>query len=241
LINQLDFSEEVDIEFITALQTIIDECDNSKERAGDEEFIERRKAQTKNEILSEYRRLKYLSNSREIANYHCLLKYFKDNSGEWKDNEDILKMKVSKGNIDGKQIKIFQKIDGIITGIDLIKNPQEHPMLTEFIKCYGKIIFKLIQKPHFDKSGIIDSVFILPEKTNDKLIYKIVLDTNHIDNKGNFRESDENIDQLKNACNDIIFILKKVDNALKKKGLYFKSKLFFKNKDSKNIQEIKLE
>jgi hypothetical protein len=182
-----------------------------------------------------------LSNSREIANYHCLLKYFKDNSGEWKDNEDILKMKVSKGNIDGKQIKIFQKIDGIITGIDLIKNPQEHPMLTEFIKCYGKIIFKLIQKPHFDKSGIIDSVFILPEKTNDKLIYKIVLDTNHIDNKGNFRESDENIDQLKNACNDIIFILKKVDNALKKKGLYFKSKLFFKNKDSKNIQEIKLE
>jgi hypothetical protein len=67
------------------------------------------------------------------------------------------------------------------------------------------------------------------------------LDTNHIDNKGNFRESDENIDQLKNACNDIIFILKKVDNALKKKGLYFKSKLFFKNKDSKNIQEIKLE
>ena len=75
VIDKLSFQEEVDIEFITALQTLVDECDNSKERTGDEEFIERRGEQTRSEILTEYERLKYLSEGLN-GDYNNLLKYF---------------------------------------------------------------------------------------------------------------------------------------------------------------------
>ena len=69
----LPSSNPIDIEFITGIQTLVDKCDNSKERTGDEEFIERRKAQTNSEILTEYRRLKYLS----IYSVSSTILYFK--------------------------------------------------------------------------------------------------------------------------------------------------------------------
>jgi len=84
----------IDIEFITAIQTLVDKCDNSKERTGDEEFIERKGEQTRSEILTEYERLKYLSEGLN-GDYNNLLKYFKDSSGNWNSGKEILKIKAS--------------------------------------------------------------------------------------------------------------------------------------------------
>jgi putative CRISPR-associated protein (TIGR02619 family) len=240
VVNKLSFREKVDIEFITAIQTLVDECDNSKERTGDEEFTERRKAQTNSEILTEYKRLKYLSQG--VNNYNGLLKYFKNNSGDWKDDGEILKIKASKEKIDGQSVKIIEEINKIISINNLITNPAENPILTEFIKCYEKIIFKLFQKSQFDKSGSVSSVFILPEKTNDVLKYKIVLETEYV-NDNTYKPKVENIkgEQLNNACKGILFILQKVKTIFEKKGLYFEQNLFYKKEKSIIIQEINLD
>lgn len=240
LVNKLfDSSNPIDIEFITAIQTLVDKCDNSKERTGDEEFIERRKAQTNSEILTEYRRIKYLSES--VGNYDNLLKYFKDHSGNWKKEEYVLKIKATKNNVDGQKIKIIDKLNEITYNEKLIDKPESDPILAEFIKCYGKIIFKLFQKSHFDKSGSVDSVFVLPEKTSSDLKYKIVLETEYIDKNGKPINTDEKGKQLLiRACKDILTILNKVRTVFEVKGLKIEQKLFYKNEKLPIIQEIKL-
>ena len=227
----------VDIEFITALQTLVDECDNSKERTGDEEFIERRKAQTNSEILTEYKRLQYLSQG--VNNYNELLNYFKNNSDGWKYDNEILKIKASEEEIDGQSVKIIEGINKIIKEKRLITTPAENPILTEFVKCYEKIIFKLFQKAHFNKSGSVDSVFIIPEKNNG-LKYKIVLETSYIDGNGKPKNSDEKGKELVNACNDIKFILEKTQTIFEKKGLNFEQRLYYKSEKIPTILEIKL-
>jgi len=235
----LPSSNPIDIEFITGIQTLVDKCDNSKERTGDEEFIERRKAQTNSEILTEYRKLKYLSES--VGNYDNLLKYFNDHSGNWKKEEDVLKIKATKNNVDGQKIKIIDKLNEITCNEKLIVKPESNPILAEFIKCYGKIIFKLFQKSHFDKSGSVDSVFVLPEKTNSDLKYKIVLETEYIDKNGKPINTDEKGKQLLiRACKDILTILNKVRTVFEVKGLKIEQKLFYKNEKLPIIQEIKL-
>ena len=239
LVNKLSFREKVDLEFITALQTLVDECDNSKERTGDEEFIERRKAQTNSEILTEYKRLQYLSQG--VNNDNELLEYFKNNSDGWKDDGEILKIKANKEEIDGQSVKIIEVINKIIKDEGLITTPAKNPILTEFIKCYGKIIFKLFQKAHFNKSGSVNSVFILPEKANNKLKYKIVLETKYIDENSKPIDTDEKGKELVNACNDIVFILKKTQTIFEKKGLNFEQKLYCKNEKLSTIREIKLD
>jgi putative CRISPR-associated protein (TIGR02619 family) len=240
VVNKLSFREKVDIEFITAIQTLVDECDNSKERTGDEEFIERRKAQTNSEILTEYKRLKYLSQG--VNNYNDLLEYFKNNSGDWKDDSEILKIKASKEKIDDQSVEIIKSINQIISVNNLITNPAKNPILTEFIKCYEKIIFKLFQKSHFDKSGSVSSVFILPEKTNGGLKYKIVLETEYVNNNTYKPEvANKKGEQLNNACKDILFILQKVKTIFEKKGLHFEQNLFYKKEKSSIIQKINLD
>lgn len=232
-------ANSIDIKFITAIQTLIDKCDNSKERTGDEEFIERRGEQTRSEILTEYERLKYLSEGLN-GDYNNLLKYFKDGSGNWKSGKDILEIKASKKKINGKSIEIIKEIKKIISNKELITNSVKNPILTEFVKCYEKIIFKLFQKSHFDKSGSVDSIFILPEKTNNKLKYKIMLETEYIDENGKPKNSDEKGKELINACKDILTILKKVETTFKNKGLNFEQKLYYKSEKLPTIQEIKL-
>ena len=240
LVNKLfPKTNSIDIEFVTAIQTLVDKCDNSKERTGDEEFMERRKAQTNSEILTEYRRLKYLSQS--VGNYGDLLKFFKDCSGNWKKEEDVLNIKASKDNIDGQDIKIIDKLNEIICKKELIIRPDQNPILTEFVKCYEKIIFKLFQKAHFNKSGSVNSVFIMPEKTKNGLKYKIVLETEYINENGKPKNSDEKGKQLKNACKDILTILKKVETTFKNKGLNFEQKLYYKSEKLPTIREIKLD
>jgi len=239
-VNKLSFRKEVDIEFITAIQTLVDECDNSKERTGDEEFIERRKAQTNSEILTEYNRLKYLSQG--VNNYNDLLKYFKNNSVDWIDDGEILKKKVNKDKPDDQSVEIIKNINQIISVNNLITNPAKNPILTEFIKCYEKIIFKLIQKSYFEKNGSVNSVFILPEKTNGRLKYKIVLGTEYV-NDNTYKPEVENKkgEQLNNACKGILFILQKVKTIFEKKGLHFEQNLFYKKEKSSIIQKINLD
>ena len=236
-------TNSIDIEFITAIQTLVDKCDNSKERIGDEEFIERRGEQTHSEILTEYERLKYLSEGL-TCDYNNLLKYFKGGSGNWKSGKDILETVASKEEINGQPVKIIEEINKIIKEKRLIINPAENPILTEFIKCYEKIIFKLFQKSHFDKSGSVNSVFILPEKTNDGLgglKYKIVLETEYIDEDGKPIDTGEEAKELINACNDILIILKKTRTIFEEKGLKFEQKLYYKNENFPTIQELKLD
>jgi len=241
LVNKLfPKTNSIDIEFVTAIQTLVDKCDNSKERTGDEEFIERRGEQTRSEILTEYERLKYLSEGLD-GDYNNLLKYFKNGSGNWKSGKDILKLKASKEEINGQSVKIIKKINKIISNKELITNSFKNPILTEFVKCYEKIIFKLFQKAHFNKSGSVNSVFIIPKKTTKNgLEYKIVLETEYIDEKGKPKNSDEKGKELINACDDILFILKKTQTIFEKKGLKFEQKLYYKSEKFTTIREIKL-
>ncbi|MHA1660660.1 MAG: HD domain-containing protein, partial [Promethearchaeota archaeon] len=240
LVNKLfPKTNSIDIEFVTAIQTLVDKCDNSKERTGDEEFIERRGEQTRSEILTEYERLKYLSKGLN-DDYNNLLEYFKDGSENWKSGKDILKLKASKEEINGQPVKIIKKINKIISNKKLITNSIENPILTEFVKCYEKIIFKLFQKAHFIKSGSVNSVFIMPEKTKNGLKYKIVLETEYIDEKDKPKYSDEKGNELINACNDILIILKKTRTIFEKKGLKFEQKLYYKSEKLPTIREIKL-
>ena len=232
--------DSIDIEFITAIQTLVDKCDNSKERTGDEEFIERRGEQTRSEILTEYERLKYLSEGLN-GDYNNLLEYFKDGFGNWKSGKDILNIKASKEEINGQPVKIIKKINKIISNKKLITNSIKNPILTEFVKCYEKIIFKLFQKAHFNKSGSVNSVFIMPEKTKNGLKYKIVLETEYINENGKPKNSDEKGNELINACKDILTILKKVETTFKNKGLNFEQKLYYKSEKLPTIREIRLD
>ncbi len=239
-INELFNPSTIDIKFITAIQTLVDECDNCKERTGDEEFRERRRAQTDFEIITEYKRLKYLLQKVD-KNYEELLKFFKNSSGDWKEEKEILRIRASKNKIDGENINIIEELNKIICNNNLITKPEENPILTECLKCHEKIIFKLFQKSHFEKSGSVDSVFIMPEKTDNGLKYKIVLETEYVNNEGKPMTTNEKGGQLENACKDILIILNKVKNIFNRKKLNFGQKVYYKKETSSDIKEIILD
>ena len=170
-----------------------------------------------------------------------LLKFFKNSSVDWKEENEILKIKASKNKIDGENIKIIEELNKIIYDNNLITKPEENPILTECLKCYEKIMFKLFQKSHFEKSGSVDSVFIMPEKADNGLNCKIVLETEYVNNEGKPMTTNEKGRQLKNACKDILIILNKVKNIFDRKKLNFERKVYYKKETSSDIKEIILD
>jgi len=81
----------------------------------------------------------------------------------------------------------------------------------------------------------------MPEKTKNGLKYKIVLETEYIDENAKPKNLDKKGSELINACNDILFILKKTRTIFEEKGLKFEQNLFYKKGKSSTIQGINLD
>lgn len=161
----------IPLKFIAALQAFVDECDNSRERTGDEEYNKRREWQTDREIKTEYDKLQFVyKNLTCKAPFELILKIFRDENDNFIDYKSLLKLR--------KEITLKQTLENRKTIEEflncLIKQSVDFNKLEfkEMSKTLNKLIFKLTQKGHFDKSDDIKSVFIQPAEGFSNSNYK---------------------------------------------------------------------
>ncbi len=216
-----DYRGNIRLRFLAALQAFIDECDNSRERVGDDEFRKRRTRQTRREIKTEYGKLKNLYKKCCLTpnEFESLIQLFQDN-GNFYDFDRLLEqckdltLKKEIGKEDKKST-----IEAILN--DLLKkcynNGEEVDLLfTEMAKTLHKVIFKLIQNVHFEKSVAYEAVFILPHGSFNKNNYCFNI---HME-----KSREENADgQETQAINDIKEQYFKVKTILGEREISFNS------------------
>lgn len=159
---------EVRLRFLAALQAFVDECDNSRERAGDAEFKQRRIRQTEKEIETEYEKLIKLygcatgtSQTNDLDEIKFVMQLFINHvNGKFYSYDELLK----KSNNFDLKIKINkEKVEDLLNNcIEKYYDISSNPLVYEIATTLNKVIFKLIQNWHFDKSNAYNSVFILP-------------------------------------------------------------------------------
>src|SRR3990172_6549592 len=221
------------MELITALQRIIDACDNQRERVIDEEYRRRRIELTEREIDTEMKTLQRLSSmmqysiqhmdSKDLMNWVALKKWFdgiwhiyeglKKNKGgrisdcinktsqRRKEVKDILDYRILPWiKMEDKNFNKFREINlifdygnkkkmesglrdlesallGVVQRVWVEENKangnekQYYLILTEWLSCCNKIIFKMIQERHFDLHNRVNAVFFwLVNPINSKKI-----------------------------------------------------------------------
>ncbi|MBE0426917.1 MAG: hypothetical protein IBX72_09760 [Nitrospirae bacterium] len=234
---------DIRLRFLAALQAFIDECDNSRERTGDEEFKMRRTRQTEREIETEYEKMKGLYDqfkNDDEEDFEPLVSLFKDSNGNFRSDEELKelskKLDLTKTKINSTPIG--ELLDCLIK--KCFNDKSNDLLFKEMTKTLNKIIFKLIQNWHMDKSDKYSSVFFIPEKKNANLCFHIGIESenNIFDQTNEFEEESKNIDNIiiifssrpkDQAIKDICEQYKKVKDILEKNGIKFERIFWYKD------------
>lgn len=221
---------KIPLGYIAAFQAFVDECDNSRERTGDKEYNIRRGWQTDREIKTEYDKLQFIYKGLSCKTpFEPIIKIFKK-EGVFIDYESLYES-LSEQNITLKSILEEENtIENFLN--DLIKQSvnSTHLEFVEMSKTLNRLIFKLTQKGHFDKSHDIKSVFIQPDTafTNKNYSFNIGMesDVKSLFQNNKFSEHP--------SVKDIKEQYKLIKNILKEKLIFFnKINLFDDNGEIK--------
>lgn len=240
------------LRFLAALQAFIDECDNSRERVGDEEFKKRRTRQTEKEIKTEFERLKWLypqlKHNGETDEIESLVQIFKNNEDGFYD--DFKVMMDGNSRIDLKTKIKDKKVEDLLnTLIEKCFNGKIDLLFKETSMCLNKLIFKLIQNAHFDKSDAYSAVFFVPVKeNNERIVFNIGIESeNNIFDFANEYEIDKKTrndytivhpGKHKNqAIKDICEQYNRVKNILENQKITFNEIVWYNEKDPEHNPE----
>lgn len=178
-------NKRIRLRLLAALQAFIDECDNSRERAGDAEFKQRRIRQTEKEIETEYEKLIKLYNYankkspiNDIGEINSVMQLFRNHKkGDFYSYRELLE---ESKKFDLKIEINRRKVEDLLNDcIEKHHDISSDPLKYEIATTLNKVVFKLIQNWHFDKSDAYRSVFILPaeEFKKDNYIFNIYIES----------------------------------------------------------------